>query len=458
MKKQLLLSLFSLFFLAANAQEAVIDYTQSMPVRQPSTLSGFFAPHKSISTKAEASGPTAYYSRPEGLMFFGMSYRGLHARHYAFAPQGVDITYKGVVTGDKAIWNYELEYNPDGSPLTPLTKEFTEADPTLTITYEDGGYYAPELRATVGEGTAAKDSAYSIVLSRIYTRCSTGEIFGSGDEMYDIPVGNYNGRYFGYLDNAYLYAATNNEGSDRRIAEGFGLQAAHIGGFYERMPLMNGASYALYGADVIVYAETEPQKSDIAVEVYETMDGEIIDPEAPLTVMYAGAVTPLYYNDNSLMGYGIRFAAPQAITANGEIMLHIVNTADGQVVGIASTHNKLTFDTVNHKGSLELNYNDGSNKTIKLDDLTGWAKRPGFYELSSPSYSQFSGYVDLNQSSIRYVYTTNDGYRIISTISEIFFLKSENTVVYNDSTPNSSAVNVMYQFDIAPANMTASQI
>lgn len=143
-------------------------------------------------------------------------------------------------------------------------------------------------------------------------------------------------------------------------------------------------------------------------------------------------------------------------TVNTPMINHIVNTADGQVVGIASTHNKLTFDTVNHKGSLELNYNDGSNKTIKLDDLTGWAKRPGFYELSSPSYSQFSGYVDLNQSSIRYVYTTNDGYRIISTISEIFFLKSENTVVYNDSTPNSSAVNVMYQFDIAPANMTAT--
>ncbi len=143
-------------------------------------------------------------------------------------------------------------------------------------------------------------------------------------------------------------------------------------------------------------------------------------------------------------------------TVNTPMINHIVNTADGQVVGIASTHNKLTFDTVNHKGSLELNYNDGSNKTIKLDDLTGWAKRPGFYELSSPSYSQFSGYVDLNQSSIRYVYTTNDGYRIISTISEIFFLKSENTVVYSDSTPNSSAVNVMYQFDIAPANMTAT--
>ena len=140
-------------------------------------------------------------------------------------------------------------------------------------------------------------------------------------------------------------------------------------------------------------------------------------------------------------------------TVNSPMINHIVNTANGQVVGIANTHNKLTFDTVNHKGSLELNYN---NKTIKLDDLIGKGKRPGFYELSSPSYSQFSGYVDLNQSSLRYVYTTDDGYRIISTISEVFFLKSENTVVYSDSTPNSSAVNVMYQFDIAPASMTAT--
>ena len=328
MKKHLLLSLFTIFTLAGNAQENVVDYTQSMPLRQPSVLSGFFAPHRNISTKAEVAGPTAYYSRPEGLLFFGMSYRGIHARHHGFAPQGVDIVYSGVATGDKAIWNYELEYNSDGSPLTPLTKDFTAEDPTLTITYEDGGYYAPELRATVGSGETAKDSAYCIVLSRIWTRSSTGEIFGSGDEMYDIPVGNYNGRYFGFLDNAYLYAATNNEDSDKRIAEGFGLQAAHVGGFYEYLPLMNGVSYALYGADAIIYAEEQPQNTDIAVEVYETMDGEIIDPDNPLTVMNAAAVYPLYYSDNSLMGYGIRFAAPQAITANGEIMLHFVNTEE----------------------------------------------------------------------------------------------------------------------------------
>lgn len=329
MKKHLLLSLFAIFSLAGNAQETVVDYTQTMPLQQPSTLNGFFAPHKSISAKADVAGPTAYYSRPEGLMFFGMSYRGLQARHHGFAPQGVDIVYRGVATGDKAIWNYELEYNSDGTPLNPLTKDFTAEDPTLTITYEDGGYYAPELCATVGTGETAKDSAYSIVLSRIWTRSSTGEIFGSGDEMYDIPVGNYNGRYFGFLDNSiYSYAATNNEDSDKRIAEGFELQAAHVGGFYEYMPLMNGVSYALYGADAIIYAETKPELSDIEIEVYETMDGEIIDPEAPLTVMRAAAINPLNYTNNTLMGYGIRFAAPQAITANGEIMLHFVNAPE----------------------------------------------------------------------------------------------------------------------------------
>ena len=144
-------------------------------------------------------------------------------------------------------------------------------------------------------------------------------------------------------------------------------------------------------------------------------------------------------------------------TVNTPMINHIVNTANGQVVGIADTHNKITFDTVNHKGSLELNYNDGSNKTIRLDDLTGRATRQGFYVLSSPSYSQFSGYIDLNQGpSFRYTYVTDGGYRIISTLNEIFFLKTENTIVYSDSTPNSSSKTAMYQFNIVPSNMTAT--
>ncbi len=142
-------------------------------------------------------------------------------------------------------------------------------------------------------------------------------------------------------------------------------------------------------------------------------------------------------------------------TVNSPMINHIYNTSTNQMVGIAATHNKLTFDTVNHTGSLELYYNNG-NGTLKLTDLKGTPKRGGFYELTSPSYPQFKGYVDLNQHSLRYNYTTQDGLQIISTISEIFFLKTQTTIVYSDTTPTSKSENVMYEFDIEPNSMTAT--
>lgn len=143
-------------------------------------------------------------------------------------------------------------------------------------------------------------------------------------------------------------------------------------------------------------------------------------------------------------------------TVNTPMINHIYNTISDQVMGISSTHNKLVIDTVKHTASLELNYNDGTDKTLKLTDLNARAKRYHYYELSSPSYPGFSGYVDFNEGSMRYTYTTQDGLRIISTTSEVFFLKTENTVVYSDTTPNSSNENVMYQFNIIPATMTAT--
>ena len=143
-------------------------------------------------------------------------------------------------------------------------------------------------------------------------------------------------------------------------------------------------------------------------------------------------------------------------TVNTPMINHIVNTANGEVVGIANTHNKLVIDTVNHTASLELNYNDGSDMTLKLNDLKAIPKRLLYYELSSPSNSQFKGYVDFNEGSMRYTYTTDGGYRIISFTPEVFFFKTDNTVAYSDSTPNSKNDNVWYQFDIVPSNMTAT--
>ena len=137
---------------------------------------------------------------------------------------------------------------------------------------------------------------------------------------------------------------------------------------------------------------------------------------------------------------------------NTPMVNHMVNTAGGEVMGISNTHNKLTIDTIKHTAMLELNYNDGSAKTLSLNDLTATPKRLGFYELKSPSYSQFSGYVDFNEGSMRYCYTTADGMRVISTIADVFFLKTQNTIEYLDTTPTTQMENTMYQFTFLPGS------
>jgi len=143
-------------------------------------------------------------------------------------------------------------------------------------------------------------------------------------------------------------------------------------------------------------------------------------------------------------------------TVNTPMINHIYNTLTDQVLGVSTTHNKLTIDTVNHTASLELNYNDGQgDKLLKLDDLKATAKRLGFYSLTSASNGTFSGYVDFNEGSMRYTYTTGDGLRVISTINEVFFLKTMNTVTYDDTTETSTTENTMYQFAIEPASQTA---
>jgi len=143
-------------------------------------------------------------------------------------------------------------------------------------------------------------------------------------------------------------------------------------------------------------------------------------------------------------------------TVNTSMINHMVNSGSDAVIGVSMTHNKLTLDTVKHKATLELNYNDGNgDKQLKLEDIAATPKRLGFYELSSPSYRSFSGYVDFNEGSMRYRYTTTGGIRVISTTPEVFFLKTQNTVTYDDTTKASTMENTMYQFSIEPASKTA---
>ena len=103
---------------------------------------------------------------------------------------------------------------------------------------------------------------------------------------------------------------------------------------------------------------------------------------------------------------------------------------------------------------MELNYNDGSDKTLVLNDLIAISNGL-FYELKSPSHAQFSGYVDFSESSMRYSYTTSDGIRIVSTIADVFFRKTKSIIEYSDSTQTTVWENTMYQFNVDPASMKA---
>ena len=157
-------------------------------------------------------------------------------------------------------------------------------------------------------------------------------------------------------------------------------------------------------------------------------------------------------NDEPKRGDGV-------FTVNTSMINHIVDQNSGQVLGISSTHNKLTIDTAKHQASVELTYNDGSgNKTVSLSGITARPVRLGFYAFSAPAGSplkDFSGYVDFNEGSIRYYYTTAEGLRVVSTIADVFFLKTKNTISYLDTTPTTVMENTMYQFTLDPSSSTA---
>ena len=136
-------------------------------------------------------------------------------------------------------------------------------------------------------------------------------------------------------------------------------------------------------------------------------------------------------------------------------------TADGgnTVVGIFSTQNKLVLDTATRKATLELNYSDSQgSKQLTLDDVvaTSTPENPKFYELTSPSYRSFKGYANFNQLSFRYSYTTTGGLHVISMTPEVFFLKTNTTVTYDDATPATTDEISNYIFNINADGKTAT--
>ncbi len=151
--------------------------------------------------------------------------------------------------------------------------------------------------------------------------------------------------------------------------------------------------------------------------------------------------------------------ARSVFTVNTPMINHMVNTTNGEVLGLSNTRNTLVLDTAKHTATLDLTYNDGTEKTISIQGITATPKRLGFYELTAAGnveLKSFKGYVDFDEGSMRYTYTTIDGIRIISTTSEVFFLKTNNVITYDDTTETTTMDNTMYQFNIEPTTSKAT--
>lgn len=143
------------------------------------------------------------------------------------------------------------------------------------------------------------------------------------------------------------------------------------------------------------------------------------------------------------------------VTINTPMVNHMVNTASGDVLGFTTTQNKLVIDVDKRTASIEM-INNGD--TTRLNDIIATPKEDlSVFQLSSASDPSFKGYVDIYEgTSIRYRYITADGIRVISTTPEVFFLKTNSTIVYDDMTPSSTTEETRYQFTIQPAGQNAT--
>ena len=146
------------------------------------------------------------------------------------------------------------------------------------------------------------------------------------------------------------------------------------------------------------------------------------------------------------------------LISNTPMINHMVNMSNGQVLGVTSTRNKLTFDTAKHTASLELHYLDGATeKILTMDGITAIPKRLGYYELDWKSDPSFKGYIDLFEGpSMRYVYQTPEGFLITSTLPDIFFKNTESIITYDDTTKSNKSETTMYVFTINPEYQTAT--
>ena len=136
---------------------------------------------------------------------------------------------------------------------------------------------------------------------------------------------------------------------------------------------------------------------------------------------------------------------------------HIVNTSTGDVI-VSSSDVDYVFDRDNMTVDVTVRFSvDGKNDiSYQFKDLA-MTEKSGVYSVkgTTTGISAMNGHLDFNEGTIRFNYTTSDGYRVISTSPELYSLSAGTSITYADGTADAKQAP-MYQFDVDPETMTCT--
>lgn len=142
-------------------------------------------------------------------------------------------------------------------------------------------------------------------------------------------------------------------------------------------------------------------------------------------------------------------------TITVDVVDHVV-APDGKV---AMQANQLayTFNLTDLTGGVKLTPTlGGTQQTFNVSGLKLTSVGTNQYRLSANNMGGLTsmvGYLNFNEVSVRFTYEAN-GYKVVSTIPEVFSLKTRTEVAY-DTIPAQTSDDVIYQFDLDPEHMSA---
>ncbi|MBO6190104.1 MAG: hypothetical protein J6N92_04745 [Alloprevotella sp.] len=351
MKKSLLLTL-ALVVAATAAAQRTFTKVNAEKTLKPTTLMttkpGMKAARKAMPARFTSEKPTAFYSRPEGLFFYGMDYTGSMGRGaYAYAPVGAPLNMKAVVSAENSKWVYATGIDETGEDYVYAEKEITTADSSLSVTYNDVDWFpAPALLgiSKVGESAlkAKLDTAAYQTAAALVVGGAPADVYSDQDgNGYPMPATNYAPSVYAGAGGILDDFATNSAEADAVLAGEYGIAAIHTDAFLEFFSFAEGSKAVLNGIDLVVKAgqrnvenytdETEDlELSDITVQILPLLPGGAIG--APIAELIPTDMEIMPYSDGSgVWGHGFRFEAETPIICEGSFFVLITPANDEAV-------------------------------------------------------------------------------------------------------------------------------